>query len=103
MEKRSFRSVEFYNVKWPINLESLNNDGFYFAKDNWDDYGSKTTYEVAVKFGDVIQNLGHINLSTLPYSDTFIDFEKIKEQSLLPYSDIFIDFETIKEQSFTKK
>lgn len=81
MEKRSFGSVEFYNLDWPIDLESLNNDGFYFAKDNWDDYGFKTTYEVAVKFGDVIQNLGYINLSTLPYSDTFIDFEKIKEQS----------------------
>ena len=76
MKKRNFEKVDFYSESWPIVLNKLENDGFYFAKDNWDDFNFKTTYQVAVKFGDVLEDLGYINLSTFPYSNIFIDFKK---------------------------
>ncbi|WFB92274.1 ATP-binding protein [Streptococcus parasuis] len=80
MKKRNFDEVDFYIESWPIDLNKLENDGFYFAKDNWDDFNFKTTYQVAVKFGDVLEDLGYINLSTFPYSNIFIDFKKVKSQ-----------------------
>ena len=43
MKRRRFAEVNFYTTDWPIDTDQDMSDGFYFAKDNWDDYGLEIT------------------------------------------------------------
>lgn len=79
MKKINFNNIGFYNESFPINITQLSGDGFYFAKDNWDDFGFKTTYEVVVKIDESVFELGYINLSQYPYSDEIINFNNLKK------------------------
>lgn len=82
LKKRAFSEVNFFTRSWPIfdsEFSIDSNEGFYFAKDNWDDFGFKTTYEVVAYFDYKKTNLGVINVSYYPYSDTeVILFEGLK-------------------------
>ncbi len=54
-------------------------EGFYFAKNNWNDFGFRTSYQVVAYFDNKINYLGSINVSYYPYSNTeSILFEGLK-------------------------
>ena len=49
LKKRAYSEVNFFTRSWPIIDSEFSIDskeGFYFARDNWNDFGFKTTYEV---------------------------------------------------------
>lgn len=80
MKRRRFAEVNFYTTDWPIDTDQDMSDGFYFAKDNWDDYGFKTTYQVVACFEGEKNDLGNINITVYPYSSSdVISFDKIKK------------------------
>lgn len=82
MRQRVFGEVNFYTVNWPINFERELEEGLYFAKDNWDDYGFKTTFQIGACFDGKKYDLGSINISFYPYSnEKRIIFEDIKSSS----------------------
>ena len=80
MKRRRFAEVNFYTTNWPIDTDQDMSDGFYFAKDNWDDYGFKTTYQVVACFEGEKKDLGNINITVYPYSSSdVISFDEIKK------------------------
>lgn len=66
LKKRAFSEVNFFTRSWPIIDSEFSIDskeGFYFAKDNWNDFGFMTTYEVVAYFDYKKTDLGFINVS----------------------------------------
>ncbi|WP_148888769.1 AAA family ATPase [Streptococcus cristatus] len=81
MDRREFSKVNFFTRSWPIadsefSIDSM--EGFYFAKDNWDDFGFRTSYQVVAYFDNKINHLGSINVSYYPYKDELIPFDRLK-------------------------
>lgn len=68
-------SVEDYHIR---NLS----DGIYYAIDNWDDFGYKTTIVLKAKIEGHIYDLGDLKFSYLPYnieSQNSVDLQEIVE------------------------
>ena len=81
VNKKRFEDVDFY-LRGYINYESdMNKDeGLYFVRDGWDDYGFKTLYNVYAVFDGVEYDLGYFNATFYPYNEhnNLIDFGGLK-------------------------
>lgn len=72
-------SAEDYHIK---NLA----DGIYYALDNWDDFGYKTTIVLKAKIEGRIYDLGDIKFSYLPYNienQNSVDLQEIVESEMV--------------------
>lgn len=82
MDRKEYSKVNFFTRSWPMvdsdfSIDSM--EGFYFAKNNWNDFGFRTSYQVVAYFDNKINYLGSINVSYYPYSNTeSILFEGLK-------------------------
>ena len=86
-----FKKCPFRKRTWGKNFSAEDyhirglSDGIYYALDNWDDFGYKTTIVLKAKIDGNIYDLGDLKFSYLPYnieSQNSVDLQEIVESEM---------------------
>lgn len=78
---KRFEDVAFYSLGYSDYKYGMNKDeGLYFVREDWNDYGFKTLYNVYAVFDGAEYDLGYFNATFYPYDEecNFIDFRNLK-------------------------
>jgi putative ABC-type multidrug transport system, ATPase component len=81
VNKKRFEDVAFYSLGYSDYKYGMNKDeGLYFVREDWNDYGFKTLYNVYAVFDGAEYDLGYFNATFYPYDEecNFIDFRNLK-------------------------
>ena len=81
VNKKRFEDVAFYSLGYSDYKYRMNKDeGLYFVREDWNDYGFKTLYNVYAVFDGAEYDLGYFNATFYPYDEEFnlIDFRDLK-------------------------
>lgn len=81
VNQKRFEDVDFYLREYRGYESDMDKDeGLYFVRDEWNDYGFETLYNVYAVFDGLEYDLGYFNATFYPYNEDYnvIDFGDLK-------------------------